>query len=214
MTTLGRWLEVTGKLKASAALDALARLLPERVRRISDGQEQLVPLDEVRIDDLLRVLPGERFPADGVVESQTGLVDEQVLTGESRPVLKEPGDRILGGTLNLDGDLRMIVTETGEKGTLARVVELVRLARESRGRYQRLADQVASRFVPFVSAVAIVTFGAHWALGSLERGFWAALAVALDRLPLRLRPGCSPGSVDRIGSCSGTARPVPKRRSP
>ena len=96
MTTLGRWLEVTGKLKASAALDALARLLPDRVRRIKDGQEQSVPLDEIRIDDLLRVLPGERFPADGRVESHAGLVDEQVLTGESRPVLKERGDRISG----------------------------------------------------------------------------------------------------------------------
>jgi heavy metal translocating P-type ATPase len=185
MTTLGRWLEVTGKLKAGAALDALARLLPERVRRISEGEDE-VPLDEIRIGDLLRVLPGERFPADGRVENQAGLVDEQVLTGESRPVLKEPGDRILGGTLNLDADLRMIVTETGEKGTLARAVELVRLARQSQGRYQRLADQVASRFVPLVSAVAVVTFAVHCALGSVERGLWAALAVGLIACPCAL----------------------------
>jgi heavy metal translocating P-type ATPase len=186
MTTLGRWLELTGKLKASAALDALTRLLPEQIRRMSNGREESVPLGDLRVGDLLRILPGERFPADGRVESQRGLVDEQVFTGESRPVLKEAGDRILGGTLNLDGDLRIIVTETGQEGTLARVVEMVRQARESRGRYQRLADQVASRFVPLVTAVTIVTFSVHSALGSVERGFWAALSVALIACPCAL----------------------------
>ena len=127
MTTLGRWLEVTGRLKANAALDAIAKLLPEEVRRIKDGVEELIPLGQVQIGDLLRVLPGERFPADGCVAAQRASVDEQVLTGESRPILKETGDRILGGTLDLDGDLTITVSETPEKGTLARVVELVRL---------------------------------------------------------------------------------------
>ena len=89
MTTLGRWLEATGKRKANAALDALTKLLPDQVRRIRDGQEQLVPGEEIQVDDRLRVLPGERFPVDGRVVRHRGLVDEQVSTGESRPVLKE-----------------------------------------------------------------------------------------------------------------------------
>ncbi len=186
MTTLGRWLEATGKLKANAALDAIARLLPPEVRRIRNGAEELIPLEQVQVDDVLRVLPGERFPADGFLVGQKGFVDEQVLTGESRPVLKEPGHRILGGSLSLDGDLRLAVSETPGKGTLARVMELVRQARQSKGRYQRLADHVASRFVPIVAIVVIITFGAHWALGSLERGFWAALAVALIACPCAL----------------------------
>jgi P-type Cu+ transporter len=186
MTTLGRWLEANGKLKANAALDAIARLLPPQVRRIVNGVEDLIPLEQVQVNDLLRVLPGERFPADGYLVGQKGLVDEQMLTGESRPVLKEPGDRILGGTLNLDGDVRLDVIETPAKGTLARILELVRQARESKGRYQRLADRVASRFVPVVAVVVFVTFGAHWAFGSLERGFWAALAVALIACPCAL----------------------------
>ncbi len=186
MTTLGRWLEATGKLKANAALDAIARLLPPQVRLIRNGVEEPIPLEQVQIGDLLRVLPGERFPADGSLVGQRGFVDEQVLTGESRPVLKEPGDHILGGALNLDGDVRLSVRETPGKGTLARILELVRQARESKGRYQRLADHVASWFVPIVAVVVIVTFGAHWALGSLERGFWSALTVALIACPCAL----------------------------
>src|SRR5262249_6804782 len=110
MTALGRWLEATGRLKAGAALDDLARVRPGRVRRVEGGREESVPREAMRSGDLLRTLPGERFPADGRVIDSSGFVDEQVLTGESRPVLKEPGDRILGGTLSLDGVLTMEVT--------------------------------------------------------------------------------------------------------
>ena len=99
MTTLGRWLEATGRLKASSALDALSKLLPDEVLRIDPGTEgqQLVPLAQIAVGDLLRVLPGQRFPADGQVERNSALVDEQVLTGESRPTLKEPGRRFWAG---------------------------------------------------------------------------------------------------------------------
>ena len=186
MTTLGRWLEATGRLKAGAALDDLARLLPDRVRRLVDGREESVPREDLRKGDRIRVLPGERFPADGRVVQNASLVDEQVLTGESRPVLKEPGDRILGGTLNLDGDLTIQVTEERGEGTLARVVELVRRARESKGRYQRLADRAAGVFAPAVAGIAVAAFAVHWACGSLERGLWAGLAVGLIACPCAL----------------------------
>jgi heavy metal translocating P-type ATPase len=186
MTTLGRWLEATSKLKASAAIDALAKLLPDHVRLIRGGKEVIVRREDIQIGDRLRVLPGERIPADGSVVRNRASVDEQVLTGESRPTLKEEGDRILGGTLNLDGDLTIQVGEIGEKGTLARVVELVKLARESKGRYQRLADRAARRFVPVVSAVAILAVAVHWASGSLERGLWSGLAVTLIACPCAL----------------------------
>ncbi len=186
MTTLGRWLEANGKLKANAALDALTRLLPEKVRRISHHEEQWASLSDVAVDDLLRVLPGERFPVDGRVVRSRGLADEQVLTGESRPVLKEPGDRVLGGTLNLDGELTIRVSAIGDQGTLARLVEMVESARKSKGRYHRLADRAASRFVPAVFLIALSAIGVHWALGSLGRGLWAGLAVTLIACPCAL----------------------------
>ena len=119
MTSLGRWLEATGRLKVNEALDALSKLLPERVRRINAGQEQIVSSAEIAINDRLRVIAGERFPTDGRVVAHSALVDEQVLTGEAQPVLKEEGDEVLGGTLNLDGDLTIQVIEVGEKSTLA-----------------------------------------------------------------------------------------------
>ena len=190
MTTLGRWLEATGRLKATSALDALTRLLPVDVRRLGSGtgpeDEQFVPLAEVKVGDRLRILPGERFPADGQVECNAALVDEQVLTGESRPVLKEPGARILGGTLNLDGDLVVRVDAVGPDGTLARLVELVKQARLSKGRYQRLVDRISTWFFPAVAGIAVLAFCLHWAFGSLEQGLMAGLAVSLIACPCAL----------------------------
>jgi heavy metal translocating P-type ATPase len=190
MTTLGRWLEATGRLKANSALDALARLLPATVRRLEtdDGleQENSVSIEQIHVGDRLRILPGERFPADGRIERNSALVDEQVLTGESRPVLKESGARVLGGTLNLDGDLIMKVTAVGEQGTLARLVELVKQARLTKGRYQRLVDRVSAWFVPGVASVAGLALSLHWIFGSFEQGLMAALAVSLIACPCAL----------------------------
>ena len=199
VTTLGRWLEATGKLKASAALDALTKLLPEKVRRIRDGREEMVPIAQVQINDSVRVLPGERFPVDGLVVRNRSLVEEQVLTGESRPVLKEPGDRILGGTLNLDGDLTIQVVEVGERGTLAQVMQLVKLARESKGRYQRLADRVSRRFVPARLGYCITRI-------RRPLGVWLARAWIVGgpgrhahRMPLRSGARSATRRVERAG---------------
>ena len=130
-------------------------------------------------------------------------MDEQALTGESRPVLKQPGDRVVGGTLNLDGDLRIAVTEAGDTGTLARVVELVRVARESKGRYQRLADRVAGRFVPVVLAIAAGRSRHSRGLWFLERGLWAALAVALIACPCALGLAAPLAIWSAVGNAAG-----------
>ena len=203
MTALGRWLEATGRVQAGAALDSLAKLLPDQVRRLEDGQEALVPRESIRVGDQIRVLAGERIPADGRVVRNAGLVDEQVLTGESRPVLKEPGDRILGGTLNLDGDFTIRVTEAGGTATLARVVEMVRRARESKGRYQRLADRAATVFAPTVLVIALGAFGIHWASGSLERGLMAGLAVGLIACPCALGLAAPLAVWSALGNAAG-----------
>ncbi|WP_165220882.1 heavy metal translocating P-type ATPase [Aquisphaera insulae] len=186
MTALGRWLEAAGRLKAGSALDALAKLLPPTVRRLRDGVEEPTPLDQIAAGDLLRILPGERFPADGRVAENAALVDEQVLTGESRPVLKERGSMVLGGTLNLDGDLVIEVTATGRDGTLARVVELVKQARLAKGRYQRLVDRISAWFFPAVAAIAVIAFAFHSWRGSFEQGLMAGLAVSLIACPCAL----------------------------
>ncbi len=188
MTALGRWLEATGRLKASSALDALARLLPDEVRRLdaATGAEQRIPLGDVQVGDRLRILPGERFPADGHVHDNSALVDEQVLTGESRPVLKEPGSRVFGGTLDLDGDLVVRVSAVGADGSLARLVELVKQARLAKGRYQRLVDRISSWFLPVVSGIAVLAFLLHWTLNSMEQGLLAGLAVSLIACPCAL----------------------------
>jgi P-type Cu+ transporter len=186
MVTLGRWLEATGKMKASDALDKLTRLLPERVRLLRGDVEEIVPLGAIASGDSLRVLPGERFPADGVLTKNLALVDEQVITGESRPVLKQSGDVVLGGTLNLDGELRMQVTATSSEGTLARLVDLVRAARRRKSDYERLADRVSVYFFPVIGAVALLSFGVHWWHSGLERGLLIALAVVLIACPCSL----------------------------
>jgi heavy metal translocating P-type ATPase len=203
MTTLGRWLEATGRLKATSALDALEKLLPATVRRLAWDEDEEIALECVVPGDLLRVRPGERFPADGRVAGNTALVDEQVLTGESRPVLKEPGARILGGMLNLDGELIVEVTAVGARGTLARLVELVKDARASKGRYQRLVDRISSWFFPVVAAVAVLAFLYHAATTSLDRGLLAGLAVSLIACPCALGLATPLAVWSAIGQAAG-----------
>jgi heavy metal translocating P-type ATPase len=186
MVTLGRWLEATGKRKANGALDRLARLMPRTARRVKLGEEEQVALTDVAAGDVLRVLAGERIPADGRVWRGIALVDEQVLTGESAPQSRQAGDVVLGGTLNIDGDLLVTVTAPGSAGTLARLIELVRRARLSRGSYQRVADRVSAWFVPVVTLIAIATFFTHGLLSSWEHGLLQALAVVLIACPCAL----------------------------
>lgn len=186
MVTLGRWLEATGRLKTSAALDALEKLLPERVRRLADGREQLIPLEQVAPGDVLRVVAGERFAVDGRVLSGSAAVDEQLLTGESRPAVKEPGDAVLSGTLNLDGDLRVEVVAPASAGSLRRLIDAVHAARRSKGRYQRLADRIACWFVPLVIAVALAAAAWHGTRHGVDEGLLAGLAVVLIACPCAL----------------------------
>lgn len=185
--TLGRWLEATGKLKATQALDELERLLPDRVRLVTDdGRNCMIPLAEVLPPATVRVLAGERFPADGLLRSPSVSVDEQVLTGESWSVSKQHGDRILGGTLNLDGDVLLELTSSPSQTAVARLIAAVREARKSQGPYQRLSDRVSGWFFPMITAVAFLTLLFHWWQTSLDRGVMSALAVVLIACPCGL----------------------------
>ena len=187
MVTIGRWLEATGKLRTTAALDALDKLLPERVQTIDAmGQSRDTAIGHVVPGDRLRVLAGERIATDGRVEWGLASVSEQLLTGESRPVTKGPGDVVLGGGLNLDGELVVCVSAAAGEGSLARLIELVRTARLTKGRYQRLADRVSGWFLRGVLIMACGTFLFHSWRSGVDTGLMAALAVLLIACPCAL----------------------------
>ncbi len=187
MVTIGRWLEANGKLRTTKALDALEKLLPERVRVLNEqGNEQELPVVELARGDRLRVLAGERIATDGCILSGCASVDEQLLTGESRPATRRAGDRVLGGSLNLDGELVVDVMAPADEGSLARLIELVRTARSTKGQYQRLADRVAAWFLPAVIVVAVGTLVFHAWRGHFETAVMASLAVLLIACPCAL----------------------------
>ncbi len=147
---LGKALEGRAKRRALAALDSLSRLKPINARRIVDGVETVVPLNEIRPGDHVLILPGERFPVDAtVIEGRTS-VDESMLTGESTPLAREPGGRVLAGSLNYDGAVVCRAESLGEATVLAQITRMVEQAQSSRAPMERLADRASAIFVPVV----------------------------------------------------------------
>jgi len=175
LVLLGQVLELRARSRTSGAIRALLGLVPKTARRIAeDGSETDVPLADVQPGDRLRVRPGERVPADGVVAEGSAAVDESMLTGEAVPVEKRPGDRLTGGTVSA-GPLVMQAERVGQDTVLAHIVRMVAEAQRSRAPVQRLADRVAAWFVPAVILIAAATF-AGWAVWGPEE---ARLAYAL-----------------------------------
>ena len=179
LTLLGQMLELKARSQTSAALKALLGLAPKTARRIKpDGTEEDVPLSHVHVGDSLRVRPGEKVPVDGVVIEGRSSVDESMLTGEPIPVSKNPGDALIGATLNTSGALVMRSERVGAQTMLAQIVQLVAQAQRSRAPMQSLADFVAGRFVLAVIAVAITAFFA-WGLLVPEQGWVYGLVNAV-----------------------------------
>jgi Cu+-exporting ATPase len=184
----GNAFEARAKTRTSAALRALAGLQPKTARVLRTvegiGREIDVPVESVTAGDTVIVRPGERIPVDGEVLSGASAVDESMLTGESMPVAKQAGDRVIGGTINRTGAFRLRATTLGAEGALARIVQLMRDAQGTRAPIQRLADRVSGIFVPVVIGLAAVTF-AIWlaADGSAVRAFAAAVAVLIIACP-------------------------------
>jgi Cu+-exporting ATPase len=185
---LGKRLEARAKRATAGAIRALLDLRPRHARRVEpDGAEREVPAALLRVGDLVALRPGERVPADGVVEQGESGLDESALTGESRPVSKAPGDRLATGTVVLDGALRLRVTAVGEETVLARVAALVGAAQASRAPIQKLVDRVSAVFVPVVVAFALLTLGGWWLAGAgLEAALLHAVAVLVVACPCAL----------------------------
>jgi Cu+-exporting ATPase len=182
LVSLGDFLEFRARRRTGAALKALLGLAPKTARRIADdGSESDVPLDEVKVGDVLRVRPGEKVPVDGVAIEGESHVDESMLTGEPMPQAKTIGDALTAGTVNQDGALTMRAQKVGGETMLAQIVTLVARAQRSRAPLQRVADKVAAWFVPGVVAMALLAFAA-WALLGPEPRLTHALIAAVSVL--------------------------------
>jgi Cu+-exporting ATPase len=166
---MGRWLEARAKGRTVGAIKALLGLQARSARIVRGGRELDVPLEEVRVGDLVRVRPGERVPVDGRVTEGASAVDESMLTGEPLPVEKGPATEVIGGTMNRHGTFLFRATRVGRDTALAQIVEMVRRAQGSKAPIQRLADRIASVFVPIVLGVAALTFAVWFALGPEPR---------------------------------------------
>ncbi|MEI9994999.1 MAG: heavy metal translocating P-type ATPase [Rhizomicrobium sp.] len=190
LVLLGQVLELRARAGTSGAIRALLHLAPPRARRLAaDGSEQDVALEEVQVGDRLRVRPGERVPVDGAVLEGASAVDESMVTGESLPVEKTAGAKLIGGTVNGGGALVMRAEKIGADTVLARIVAMVSEAQRSRAPIQRLADQVSAWFVPAVIAVAVVAFSAWFFAGpapALSNAIVAAVSVVIIACPCAL----------------------------
>jgi Cu+-exporting ATPase len=190
LVTLGDFLELRARRRTGAALKALLGLVPKTARRIAaDGSEADVPLDDVRVGDVLRVRPGEKVPVDGVVQSGQSHVDESMLTGEPMPVAKASNDPLTGGTVNQDGALIMRAQKVGDATMLAQIVALVAQAQRSKAPLQRVADKVAAWFVPGVVSIALLAFALWAVLGPAPRmthALIAAVSVLIIACPCAL----------------------------
>ena len=162
---LGRLLESRAKGRASAAIRALAKLQPREARIIRHDREVDIPIEDVVVGDVIVVRPGEKIPVDGRVQSGQSTVDESMLTGESMPAEKQPGDAVIGATMNHTGSMRVEATTVGRDSALARIIAIVEEAQAAKPPLAQLADRVASYFVPAVLGIAALTFLLWWMLG-------------------------------------------------
>ena len=199
--SLGRYLEARAKHRAGKAIHALLELGAREARVLVDGREMTKPVAEVVAGDLVKVRPGEKIPVDGDVVDGASAVDESMLTGESTPVEKAPGDRVVGATVNSSGVLTIRTTAVGAATALAQIVSLVEEAQTGKGEIQRLADRVSAVFVPVVIALAALTF-AGWSTvgGDASAGLLAAIAVLIIACP------CALGLATPTAIMAGTGR--------
>jgi Cu+-exporting ATPase len=190
LVLLGQILELGAREKTSGAIRALLDLAPKTARRIrSDGVEEEVSLEAIGLGDRLRVRPGEKIPVDGEAVEGRSSVDESMVTGESMPVTKSVGDKVVGGTINRSGSLIVEAQKIGKDTMLARIVQMIAQAQRSKAPIQRLADRVASWFVPLVITIALAAFAAWMLFGPAPRlayALVAAVAVLIIACPCAL----------------------------
>ncbi len=189
LVLLGQVLELSARSRTGAAIKMLLGLAPKTARRIKDGMEEDIPLDQVQAGELLRVRPGEKIPVDGAVVEGASAVDESMITGEPIPVEKRQGDRVIGATVNGTGTLVMKAEKVGAETLLAQIVRMVAEAQRSRAPIQKLADIIAGYFVQIVVGIAVLTFIVWAWIGPEPRMVYAlvnAVAVLIIACPCAL----------------------------
>lgn len=210
---LGKWLEVRARGETGDAIRRMMALRPRTATLLADGEEREVPLDQVQVDQVVLVRPGERVPVDGVVIDGRSAVDESTFTGESLPVDKEPGAEVIGGTVNHEGLLQVRATRVGADTALAGIVRLVREAQGSKAPVQRLADRVAGIFVPIVIVIAAGTFLVWWmaAGAGLPAALIRTVAVLVIACPCAL--GLATPTAVMVGMGVGAGKGILFRNS-
>ncbi|MBI4497479.1 MAG: HAD-IC family P-type ATPase, partial [Chloroflexi bacterium] len=189
LVLLGRLLEARAKAGTTAAIQRLLGLQARTARLIRDGHEVDVPVEEVQVGDVVVVRPGEKIPVDGVILEGNSTIDESMITGESIPVDKGPGDEVIGSTINKTGSFRFRATRVGKDTALAQIIRLVQEAQGSKAPIQRLADVVSGYFVPIVLMVAVATFAVWFAFGpepALPFALLTSVAVLIIACPCAL----------------------------
>ncbi|GIZ52048.1 heavy metal translocating P-type ATPase [Noviherbaspirillum aridicola] len=187
LVLLGKWLEARAKRQTTEAIRALQVLRPDTARVRRDGTEREMPIADVRLGDLVVVRPGERVAVDGVIEEGRSHLDESLLTGESLPVAKQPGDKATGGAINAEGLLLVRTTAIGGETTLSRIIRLVESAQAAKAPIQHLVDKVSAVFVPVVLVIALLTFGGWMLAGAdAEQAIINAVAVLVIACPCAL----------------------------
>ncbi len=186
---LGRFLEARARGQTSEAIKKLIGMQPKTALVVHDGEEREVPIEDVQVGDLILVRPGERVPVDGVVRQGYSSIDESMVTGESIPVDKKVGDEVIGATINKMGSFQFEATKVGKDATLAQIIRMVEEAQGSKAPIQRLADVIASYFVPIVIGIAIITFIIWYFMGPVPTLTFALLnfvAVLIIACPCAL----------------------------
>ncbi|MBD1399189.1 heavy metal translocating P-type ATPase [Pelovirga terrestris] len=204
----GKWLESRAKGRAGNALKKLLQLQAKSAILLVNGKEKNIPVEHVRPGDLLLVRPGDTIPVDGEVVEGTAAVDESMITGESLPVHKEPGAKVVGATMNRSGLLQIRATHVGEEAVLARIIRLVEDAQADKAPIQRFADRVSGFFVPVVVALSLLTFVGWYLVVSAPflTGFQMAIAVVVIACPCAL--GLATPTAIMVGSAVGLERGI------
>ncbi len=204
---LGRYFEARSRGQAGEAIEKLMELGAKTARVIRDGQEQDVPIDQVKVGDLLQVRPGEKVPVDGTVANGSSSVDESMLTGESMPTTKVKGDEVFGATINISGAFQMTATKVGQDTVLAQIVRMVSEAQGNKAPIQKLADRVSGIFVPIVLSIALATaIGWYLVTGDIYQSFVPAVAVLLIACPCSL--GLATPTAIMVGTGVGARRGI------